>query len=613
MHQTRGNVAMMFGMALPLLLMVGLGAVDIHQASRVKANLQDALDAAALVAARSSHTTADAIQQVGLDALKANMPDYYKAGSGDTASFVLRDNVLVASAKVNVKVLVANIILPPYGKFLDDYLPVSTSSEVLRASRNVEVGLALDVTVSMQGSKLKALKDAAKELVDIVVQEQQSPFYSKIGLAPYSQGVNLGGRAGAARGEVPAPKVITNVEWSVGNVISITNITRADTAVFTANSHGLQDGNVIYLSDVSGTNGISTNAYTVKREGANTFTLKQLGGNNSVNTKNASGKGTITAKAIKCARTDCSVKVISSGHGFKNKDFVRFESLDGMDSLNGNTYEIKDVESNSFVVDRGPSDLTNYKSGGEIWCTTLGCRFYRFVNASSGNSIHEITSCTSERVGTHAYTDVAPSVSFVGRNYPASLNQCPGREVVPLTSTKSDLVDAIDKLEVTGTTAGQIGIAWAWYLVSNNFSTFWGGDSAPGVTDPDETLKVVVLMTDGEFNTEYCEGVVAKNASAPSSYVPNSARRNCDRSNGNGFAQSVALCNAMKAQGVIVYTVGFQISDKTGSSGIDTAVELMKNCATSEATHYHNATTDDALRNAFRAIGRDITRLRLAR
>ena len=44
----RGNVAMMFAVALPILVMVSFGAVDIHQASKVKANLQDALDAAAL-------------------------------------------------------------------------------------------------------------------------------------------------------------------------------------------------------------------------------------------------------------------------------------------------------------------------------------------------------------------------------------------------------------------------------------------------------------------------------------------------------------------------------------------------------------------------------------
>ena len=149
LRQTQGNVAMMFAMALPVLLMITLGAIDIHQASKVKAQLQDALDAAALAAARSTFTDDVNINKVGLAALKANMPGYFDK-EGDTASFVLIDNRRVeADAKVDVKVLVANVFLPPYGKLLDDYLPVGVSSEVVRASRNVEVALVLDITGSM--------------------------------------------------------------------------------------------------------------------------------------------------------------------------------------------------------------------------------------------------------------------------------------------------------------------------------------------------------------------------------------------------------------------------------------------------------------------------------
>ena len=173
LRQTQGNVAMMFALALPVLLMITLGAIDIHQASKVKAQLQDALDAAALAAARSTFTDDVNINKVGLAALKANMPGYFGETSGDTANFVLLNNRVTGDARVNVKVLVANIVLPPYGKLLDDYLPVSTRSEVLRASRNVEVAMVLDTTGSMSGS-IGDLREAAKELVKIVVQDPRS-------------------------------------------------------------------------------------------------------------------------------------------------------------------------------------------------------------------------------------------------------------------------------------------------------------------------------------------------------------------------------------------------------------------------------------------------------
>ena len=67
----RGNVAMLFGLSLPVLILMTFGGVDIHRISTVRVNLQDALDAAALAAARSPYTEDADLQRVGLAALKA--------------------------------------------------------------------------------------------------------------------------------------------------------------------------------------------------------------------------------------------------------------------------------------------------------------------------------------------------------------------------------------------------------------------------------------------------------------------------------------------------------------------------------------------------------------
>ena len=48
LSDARGNVAMLFGLSLPVLILMTVGGVDIHRASTVRINLQDALDAAAL-------------------------------------------------------------------------------------------------------------------------------------------------------------------------------------------------------------------------------------------------------------------------------------------------------------------------------------------------------------------------------------------------------------------------------------------------------------------------------------------------------------------------------------------------------------------------------------
>ena len=173
----RGNVAMLFGLSLPVLILMTFGGVDIHRISTVRVNLQDALDAAALAAARSPYTEDADLQRVGLAALKANLQAYPNVTlEEDQTSFTLNsDVVVVAEARVQVKTLVANIFLPPYGQLMDDYLPVGGHSEVDRSSRNIEVALVLDVTGSMAGQRIIDLKAAAKDLVDIIVQPVQSP------------------------------------------------------------------------------------------------------------------------------------------------------------------------------------------------------------------------------------------------------------------------------------------------------------------------------------------------------------------------------------------------------------------------------------------------------
>jgi len=41
-------------------------------------------------------------------------------------------------------------------------------------------------------------------------------------------------------------------------------------------------------------------------------------------------------------------------------------------------------------------------------------------------------------------------------------------EVVPLASTKQTLLDKITGLTASGGTAGHLGTAWAWYMLSPN-------------------------------------------------------------------------------------------------------------------------------------------------
>lgn len=421
-------------MALPLSVAV-FGMVDVSRASAAKGHLQDALDAAALAAARSPATTDEGLQTVGQDVLAVDL-----TGSRATlksSSFRLVENAVVATATAEMTPVIA-------GLWLDGDMQISAETEVVRASKNIEVALALDITGSMGGSKIADLRTAAKELVGMIIQSQQTPFYSKVALVPYSMGVNVASYAASVRG-----------------------------------------------TPTSGT------------------------------------------------------------------------------------------------------------------CTTPGCQKFTFTTAAGGTKTNTISTCVSERTGTEAYTDAAPSTALVGRNYSASGNPCPAASITPLSSDETALKAQIDTLQASGSTAGHIGLAWGWYMVSPSFGYLWpSDDNRPAAYGGDNLLKVVVLMTDGEFNTTYCKGVISRDATSGSG--SSSDKINCNAPNGGAFAQAEALCAAMKAQGVVIYTVGFALS------GNAAAENIMQTCAT-DADHVFLPDSGADLKVAFRAIGQDINALRLSR
>ena len=57
---------------------------------------------------------------------------------------------------------------------------------------NLEISMMLDVTGSMAGDKIVDLQVAAKDLIDIVVWDDQSKYTSKVALAPFAPAVNVG-------------------------------------------------------------------------------------------------------------------------------------------------------------------------------------------------------------------------------------------------------------------------------------------------------------------------------------------------------------------------------------------------------------------------------------
>ena len=101
------------------------------------------------------------------------------------------------------------------------------------------------------------------------------------------------------------------------------------------------------------------------------------------------------------------------------------------------------------------------------------------------------------------------------------------------------MLDKIDKLSVAGGTAGHLGTAWAWYTLAPNWESLWSSASQPKAYGTADLRKIAILMTDGEYNTEYDTNGVKTGLPDAGTQV-----------NGNSATQAKALCTAMKAKGI---------------------------------------------------------------
>jgi hypothetical protein len=111
-------------------------------------------------------------------------------------------------------------------------------------------------------------------------------------------------------------------------------------------------------------------------------------------------------------------------------------------------------------------------------------------------------------------------------------------------------------------------------------------------------------MTDGEFNTGYCTGVIAKDSGEGSGADDDHV--NCNATNGTSSSQALKLCDAMKNSGITVYTVGFDVGNSQDVKN------LMTKCATDPKMSYI-ADNGEQLRSAFRDIALKLSSLYLSK
>ena len=266
----RGATAVFFAVGLLLLAPATMGLIDLYMITTQRGQLQDALDTATLYVARSSATTITEIQTKGDEVLRANLK--LPLGQDITST-----SFKLAADKITIKGE-ATIEPPSIGPQLWAQADIRATSEVLRNSNNVEVALVLDTTGSMK-DYMGSLKTAAKDLIDLVVKDQQSPYYTKLAIVPYSVGVNMGSYEADARG-------------AVKGTTAITGASKTNPVVVTSPNHGLYEGERVYITGVSGMTALNDKTYIATGVTANTFKLAATSGGAAIDVT-ADGSGSV--------------------------------------------------------------------------------------------------------------------------------------------------------------------------------------------------------------------------------------------------------------------------------------------------------------------------------
>jgi len=254
----------------------------------------------------------------------------------------------------------------------------------------------------------------------------------------------------------------------------------------------------------------------------------------------------------------------------------------------------------------------------------VGDDFWSFVKKSTVDNNHDTNfsdghkwhGCVEWNVG--MFNDDKPSANALNvmprftDNPDNSLRHCPesNNEALYLSNNKSDLIDMIDDLTVSRNTALDVGALIGLKTLSPDMKGALKGDqqSKHPAAYNSGVMKSLIIMTDGE----------ATDHNRPNSgcdvlgwwewddddwkwdWKSCSYRKYSAAQNRTNFTQ---VCNEAKANGIMIYTIGFQIN-KGGNSD-----QIMSACASSVSQYYYIEDTD--ISAAFKSIAASINGVRL--
>ncbi len=550
LRSKRGNVAMMFAIAL-MPLMIGAGAgLDFARAMMVRQQMGASLDAAALAIGSTTglnSTTAQALAQKYFDA------NY----TVDTAQYGhVTINPPVYDANGSVTITATNNMPTVLMKLAGiTAVPVSTSSTVVWGQTKLWVSLVLDNSGSMcqpdsqpcndttnTSTKIYQLKEATKTMLTKLEAVSSTAGDVRVAIVPFARSVDVGTANAAA----------SWLYWGFWEA---------------------QPANAA-LNGVTDLNG--PNDACPWSTGTKGFYCTTGSANGSSKNVDGGGNNVIPASGLLCPSLD-------------NGNF----NADQMNHYYNGCFSSADTGA-----------VTQVSSGSSATCTVSGHKYNNCSCSGSGSSkkckaknyLHTWVvnnhntwgGCVTDRVMDHDISVSTPS-SANTTGYPAanpsnrvSSTNCMYGDTVPLGYSWSDLADKVDALQAKGATNQAIGVAHGWQMLVPN-----GPFGAPAL--PANTTRYIILFSDGLNTQNRWWGDGSTEGTTEDGYIDTRM----------GLA-----CAAAKADGVVIYTL-YVHTGGGGNSG------PLQSCA-SDLSKYYDLTSSAQIATAFADITKKITNVRVS-
>jgi Flp pilus assembly protein TadG len=630
----RGSGATLLAFAaVPLVAAIGL-SVDGARGWLVKSRLSQAIDAAGLAGGRviAASTRDDDIRMF----FAANFPSDFMKAQIDGPHIDVDPELTTIT--INARATIPTTFMRVVGI---DQITVRADTVVKRMDRGMELVLVMDNTGSMHRTaggaggtaKITAMKDAATLLINRLYGSRETVPTLWVGLVPYAAIVNVG---------------TANIGWTVERTSTVINVTAATlvnnedssatgTVCVTTAGHPFWDGAIV---DISGANQAVYNGRhlirtvnTAAQDGSPTECSITAGQSNLkfwfVIEGRASGAGAVAQPTgtiqVRLPPTDYTQAVNQAGAAVGWAGCVEAR-------VGGNLEEEQ-------AVTLPTSAATRWVRA--FWPSTRNVKFFnvnkrrvpRYDPPLAGPTADVPTAYSVPRDGDNDWGfDMTPKVAEVVWDYFAYGPNfgCPSA-VTALQQNKSTVLSAIAAMQPIGRsgTMANVGLAWGWRVIDPGWRGQWSGAPANLPLDYNTPLmsKVVILLTDGA-NLWSDQGDVAPGRSGISSAGDNDSGlpvdgdytaygRLAERRLGSTITNTTQakteinsrmsrLCTAMRAQGIIVYTIVLEETDSATQ-------ELYRNCASTPHSAYaYFSPTEDELAGIFSEIATQLANLRLA-